>query len=207
MTNAKMNFYSDTIIKESSYLVEVTMEKPSSWLVIMYDVPSEPSKLKVRLWREFKRMGALYPQTSLCVLPDNTENRKVLQKIDSVIDKNGKIVKIRGKAFSEDDQTKILQMIRVERDKQYDEILEECQEFIEDINHNVDKKKTAQEEVEEMEEVLDGLRRWLARVKGIDWVEKPAAANRVAKMLVKCQDLMDRFTELSHPKKENEKDM
>ena len=65
-------------------------------------------------------------------------------------------------------------MFRAERDKQYDEILEECQEFIQEVNHNIDKKKTTQEEVEEMEEVLDGLRRWLARVKEIDWVEKPA---------------------------------
>lgn len=189
------------------YLLDVTIEKPSSWLVILYEVPSEPSKLKVRVWREFKRMGALYPQTSLCVIPDNTENRKRLQKIDSVIDKNGKIVRIRGKAFSEDDQTKILQMVRSERDKQYEEILEECQEFIEDIHQNIDKKKTTQEEVEEMEEVLDGLRRWLARVREIDWVDKPVAANRVLKLLENCQDLMDKFTELSHPKKGNEREI
>jgi hypothetical protein len=48
-----------------------------------------------------------------------------------------------------------------ERDKQYDEILEECQEFIDEIKLNLNEKKTVQEEVEEMEEVLDGLRRWL----------------------------------------------
>ena len=189
------------------YLIGVTIEKPSSWLVILYDVPSEPSKLKVRVWRDFKRMGALYPQTSLCAIPDNTENRQRLQKIASVINKNGKIVRIRGKALCEDDQGKILQMFRAERDKQYDEILEECQEFIQEVNHNIDKKKTTQEEVEEMEEVLDGLRRWLARVREIDWVEKPAAANRVAKLLESCQDLMDKFTELSHPGKGNVRDM
>ena len=45
------------------------------------------------------------------------------------------------------------------------------------IKLNVDKKKTVQEEVEEMEE-LDGLRGWLDRIKTIDWVEKPAALNQ-----------------------------
>ena len=29
----------------------MTIEKPSSWLLIAYDVPSKPSRLGVRLWR------------------------------------------------------------------------------------------------------------------------------------------------------------
>ncbi len=181
----------------------MAIQKPSSWLVILYDVPSEPSKLKVRLWREFKRMGALYPQMSICIIPDNKENRKNLEKIDDVIGRKGTILRIQGRPTSENDQSEILQMFRLERDKRYDEVLEECQEFIDEINDNINKKKTFQEEVEEMEEVLYGLRRWLERIKAIDWIEKPAAAIRVEKSLNKCQDLMDKFTELSHPKRGN----
>ena len=64
-------------------------------------------------------------------------------------------------------------MFRLERDKRYDEVLEECQEFVDEINDNINKKKTVQEEVEEMEEALDGLRRWLERIKAIDWIKKP----------------------------------
>jgi len=50
------------------------IKRPSSWVVILYDVPYEPSKLKVRVWREFKKLGAIYPQMSLCILPNNDEN-------------------------------------------------------------------------------------------------------------------------------------
>jgi hypothetical protein len=42
--------------------------------------------------------------------------------------------------------------------------------------------------------VLEGLRRWLGKIKSIDRVEKPAAATRVEKLLEKCQDMMDKFT-------------
>ena len=182
----------------------MTIEKPSSWLLLLYDVPSEPSRLKVRVWREFKRMGALYPQMSLCMIPDNDENRKSIQRIDKMIAENGKIVKIKGKGMSETDQFDILKMFRAERDKQYDEILEECQEFIEEINHNIDKKKTTQLEAEEMEESLESLRRWFEKIKLLDWVVKPAAATKVENLLDKCQDIMDKFTELSHPKKYND---
>jgi DNA-binding transcriptional regulator PaaX len=181
----------------------VTIEKPSSWLLILYDVPSEPSRLKVRLWRDLKRMGALYPQLSVCLIPDNNDNRKKLETVEKMAAKSGRFMNFQCRRISENDQQSILRMFRTERDKQYNEILEECQEFIDEIKSNVDNKKTVQEEVEEMEEVLDGLRRWLDRIKSIDWVEKPAASTRVEKLLERCQDLMDKFTELSHPEKSN----
>jgi hypothetical protein len=183
--------------------IPVTIEKPTSWLLVLYDVPSEPSRVKVRLWRDLKRMGALYPQLSICLLPDNNDNRKKLETIEKMATKNGKFMNFQCTGINQNDQQNILHLFRVERDKQYDEILEECQEFIDEIKLNIDNKKTTQEEVEEMEEVLDGLRRWLDRVKSIDWVEKPVASIRVEKLIQKCQDLMDKFTEVSHPEKSN----
>jgi hypothetical protein len=197
-----VRYWFDTVIKERYVqLSNMTINKPSSWLLVLYDVPSQPSRLKVRVWREFKSIGALYPPLSVCLIPDNTNNRERLARIEELIAKNGKIMKLQGKSTSEDDQNNILRIFRTERDKQYDEILEECQEFIDEIKANIRNKKTAQEEVEEMHEVLDGLKRWLERVKSIDWIERPAAAIRVEKLLEKCQDSMDKFAEISHPKK------
>jgi uncharacterized protein YqfB (UPF0267 family) len=124
------------------------------------------------------------------------------KRMENIVIKDGRLMKIRGKAISEYDQNRILHIFRVERDKQYDEILEECHEYIDEINLNIKNKKTIQEEVEEKEEALDSLRRWLVRVKSIDWVARPAAI-RVEKLLGECQDLLQNFTELSHPKKSN----
>jgi hypothetical protein len=180
----------------------VAIKKPASWLVVLYDVPAEPSKFKVRLWRDFKRMGAIYPQMSICIIPDDKENRKNLERMENLIKKDGRLMKIHGRA-TENDQNRILHIFRVERDKQYDEILEECHEYIDEINLNIKNKKTTQEEVEEMEEVLDDLKRWFTRIKSIDWVARPASAIRVEKSLVECRDLLHKFTELSHPKKSN----
>jgi hypothetical protein len=175
------------------------MEKPSSWLVICYNAPSNPSKLKVRLWRDLKRIGAHYPQMSVCIVPDNRENRKSLNGIQRGIAKDLRLVMLQSKGVTEKDQQQLLQIFRIDRDRQYDEILEECQEFIDEIKLNIDNKKTFQEEVEEMEEVLDGLKRWLEKVKSIDWVDKPEASLRVENLLVKCQEAMDHFAELSQP--------
>ena len=109
---------------------------------------------------------------SICIIPDNYENRKNLERMENIVIKDGRLMKIHGKAISEYDQNRILHIFRVQRDKQYQE-----QNRIE-INLNIKNKKTIQEEVEEMEEALDSLRRWLVRVKSIDWVARPARCNQ-----------------------------
>lgn len=178
----------------------MTIEKPESWLIICYNAPSEPSKLKVKLWREFKRMGAHYPQMSLCILPENKDTIRKLATIEGGIAKDLKLVMLQAKGLTNKDHQQLLNIFRIDRDRQYDEILEECQEFIDEIKLNIDAKKTFQEEVEEMEEVLDGLERWFEKVKSIDWLEKTGASQRVEKLLEKCHEAMDQFAEISQPK-------
>ena len=178
------------------------IEKPSSWIVVLYDVPSEPSKLKVRIWRDFKKIGALYPQMSLCLLPNNKENYEKIEKIEKIILSGGKFIKITATELDEKEHDKILDMYRKERDRQYDEIVEECDEFIEETELNTRNKKFTQEEVDEMEEVLDGLYRWLNKALSLDWVDESPKILQLKELLKKCQDSMDHFAELSFHKKQ-----
>lgn len=173
------------------------IDKPQSWIIVLYDVPSEPSKLKVRVWREFKKLGALYPQSSLCILPNNIENNKKLDKISKIIVDNGRFVKISANELDDKEHDKILNMYRDERDKQYDEIIEECEEFIDETNLNIKNNKFTQEEVEEMEEVLDGLYRWFNKVLTLDWIETSDKISQLQNLLDNCQNAMDSFAELT----------
>jgi flagellin-specific chaperone FliS len=83
----------------------------------------------------------------------------------------GKIVKILPTELGDVEHNKIMDMYREERDKQYEEIVEECQEFVDEIDLNIRNNKLTQEEVDKMEEVLDGLYRWFNKVLSLDWVE------------------------------------
>ena len=40
-----------------------------SYLLLIYQVPTQPSAARVAVWRELKRLGALYLQQSVCVMP------------------------------------------------------------------------------------------------------------------------------------------
>jgi hypothetical protein len=176
------------------------IDKPTSWIIVFYDVPTEPTKLRVRIWREFKKIGALYPQMSFCILPNNKENVEKIEEISKIILDNGKFIKITTSDYDEKEHNKMLEMFREERDKQYDEIYEECEEFIEETNLNIKNKKFTQEEVEEMEEVLDGLNRWVDKVMSKDWIKTSSKITNLKECLKKCQESMDQFGELSFPK-------
>lgn len=51
----------------------------TSWLVLIYKVPNEPSARRVYVWRKLKGMGALLLQDSAWVLPANTYTREKMQ--------------------------------------------------------------------------------------------------------------------------------
>ena len=40
------------------------------WVLLVYRVPTEPASRRVAVWRDLKRIGALYLQQCVCILPD-----------------------------------------------------------------------------------------------------------------------------------------
>jgi Protein ChrB, N-terminal len=60
-------------------------------------------------------------------------------------------------------------------------------EFIDETDLNIRNKKFTQEEVEEMNEVLDGLYRWFNRNLSLDWIDTSSKILELKKLLKKCQ--------------------
>src|SRR5947208_16518383 len=42
---------------------------PLSWRVLIYRVPTEPASKRVAVWRDLRRLGALYLQQCACIFP------------------------------------------------------------------------------------------------------------------------------------------
>jgi NurA-like 5'-3' nuclease len=169
--------------------------RPDSWVIIAYDVPNQPSKLRLRVWRELKKAGALYPPLSFCIMPNTAESMEQALNLKGKISEYGRTVVLEAKAVDEEDHNTIVRLFQAEREKQYEEILEECQEFLREIESNISDQKLTDEEVEEMEESLKGLERWFGRVKTIDWISKSPSRKKVEKALEKCRDALTDFAE------------
>lgn len=59
------------------------------WLLILYQVPSEPSARRVYVWRKLKRLGALLLHDGAWVLPGTARTREQLQWLAAEIDEMG----------------------------------------------------------------------------------------------------------------------
>ncbi len=59
------------------------------WLVFSYNLPAEPTRARVWIWRKLKKLGAVNARQSLWLLPHTEENRRNLQAGCAYIEKNG----------------------------------------------------------------------------------------------------------------------
>jgi len=168
-------------------------KRPDRWIILAYDVPNEPSRLRVRVWRELKKFGALYPDLSFCILPETVKAKKKSSIVKGIIGEHGKVVILEGKALSKQDHGLMLQLFEQETKRRYEEILEECHEFLHEIKENIVNLKLTGEEAEEMEESLTGLERWFVRVKAADWSSN--SSRKVEQALKKCREALMDFVE------------
>ena len=50
------------------------------WLLLVYTVPAEPSRLRAAVWRDLKKAGAVYLRDGVCVLPERDETLHALRQ-------------------------------------------------------------------------------------------------------------------------------
>lgn len=65
------------------------MENSNEWIVIVYKLPSHPSRIRVHVWRQLKKFGALYYQQGVAMLPGGDTFLAFLQGLKGEIDGAG----------------------------------------------------------------------------------------------------------------------
>jgi hypothetical protein len=169
---------------------------PLSWRVLIYRVPTEPASKRVSVWRDLKRLGALYLQQCACIVPD------LPGVIDEVNQVAAKIPSLGGETFLLEvprlppaDEARIIESFRALRSSEYAEIIEECEtKFVKEIEFEHFRQNYTFEEAEEIEQDLDKIRRWFDRVRNRDWF-KAERRDEVETWLAQCQVLLSRFEE------------
>jgi len=166
----------------------------TNWLVFGYDVPDEPSRIRVRLWRQLKGLGAIYPEMSFCVLPDSKGIRSRLESLTSGLQELGPYLVLEAKGMDKRDNNTLSELFKEDLEKEYRELIEECNEFLEEIRRNVATGNVTQTEVSELEEAIDALGRWFAKIRGKDFL-RSSAQERIVKLIVRCRQALLAFSE------------
>jgi hypothetical protein len=169
---------------------------PLSWRLLIYRVPTEPASKRVAVWRDLKRLGALYLQQCACIFPAipglNNEVNAIAAKIPAL---GGETFLLEVPRLQPEDETRIIESFRAHRTSEYAEIIEECEtKFVKEIEFEHFRQNYTFEEAEEIEQDLEKIRRWFERVLERDWF-KADRRDEVESWLGRCQGLLAKFEE------------
>ncbi len=137
------------------------------WLLLVYRVPSEPTRLRAAVWRRLKSLGAIYLQNSAAALPASVPAERALRKLRrEILDMSGTAVLLScGVLAGEAD---IKAAFQAARDDEYEEIVDKCEDFLGQVRKEYVDEHFTYAELEENEVDLVKLRNWFAKVADRD---------------------------------------
>ena len=166
----------------------------TSWLVFFPQTPATPSSLRVLVWRRLQQAGALNLQGGAWMLPHVKEQEQVLQRLLSEMEQQG------GSGFylaatdpSEVIQAELIERFQAERAKEYQEFGERCQQFLAEIEKESQAQKYTFAELEENEQDLLKLTRWVRKIGQRDFFPN-AASLQAQERLIQCRQALQAFT-------------
>jgi hypothetical protein len=164
---------------------------PGRWLLLIYRVPSEPSRLRATVWRRIKSLGAIYLQSSAAALPASTAAERSLRKLRSeILDMTGTAMLLSCEVLA--GESDIRAQFQHARDDEYEEIVDKCQDFIAGIDKEYREKHFSYAELEENEVDLVKLRTWLQRVRERDVFGAAGLAPAVS-ALAECEEKLEAY--------------
>ena len=135
----------------------------SGWLLLIYRVPSEPTRLRAAVWRRLKSLGAIYLQNSAAALPASVTAERALRKLRSeILDMSGTAVLLSCAVLAGEQE--VMAAFQAARDDEYEEIVDKCEDFLGQVRKEYVAEHFTYAELEENEVDLVKLRNWLAKV-------------------------------------------
>ena len=167
----------------------------SGWLMLLTQLPSKPSSARVALWRRMRAAGATALVNGAWVLPCSAPYAEFFeQSRESIIRQGGIGFVLPVSASSQETNEAIVRLFRADRAREYDEFAERCTAFLNEINRESNAGKYTFAEMEESEQDLEKLARWLAKIQARDFFPD-GRRQQSAALLVRCQSTLEGFSQ------------
>jgi hypothetical protein len=162
------------------------------WLFFSYTLPSRPSRARVSIWRQLKKLGAVNYQ-SVWVLPYSSDRINEINKLIRDIENwKGEGLLVEGKVLNAGQEERINAAFVASRNEEYREIIGKCDDYVKEIEFEIGRQNFIFAEVEENEEELEKLKQWLKKVEKRDIVEAPLRKEALER-IKGCEDLFQDF--------------
>jgi Fe-S-cluster formation regulator IscX/YfhJ len=139
----------------------------TKWLLLVYRVPPEPTRLRSTVWRRIKSLGAIYLQNSAAALPASAASERALRKLRrEILDMSGTAVLLSCEVLA--GEPDVHDAFQAARNDEYEEIVDRCEDFLQQVKKEYADNHFTYAELEENEVDLVKLRNWFAKVRERD---------------------------------------
>jgi Protein ChrB, N-terminal len=161
------------------------------WLLLVYRVPPEPSRLRSAVWRRIKSLGAIYLQNSAAALPASVSAERALRKLRSeILDMGGTAVLMTCTVLA--GAAEVMTAFQAARNDEYEEIVDRCADFLAQVKKEHVAEHFSFAELEENEVDLTKLQNWFARVRQRD-VFGAEGRQAVETALADCEQALEGY--------------
>ena len=151
--------------------------------MLLAQLPSSTSSLRVSLWRRMKAAGALSLQNGAWLLPASPRNRQLLQETLAYLRAEGGSSSIfEAKALEPGEETLLIDRFKAGAGEEYAEFCERCAALLGEISRESEQRKFTFAELDEGEEELQKLVSWLRKIRARDFFQTRESGQATASL-------------------------
>ena len=161
---------------------------PVQWLVLIYTLPPEPTRKRAFVWRELKKIGAIYRRDGVCVLPDRPVTRQAIQSVvDRVRAFEGQATLV--EAASVDDLTaqEVMAQARAARQSEYTALAESSRELLDHVRRELLHRDFSEMETRTLLQDVGKLWRWYDQICARDYFSSDGTAAQASAAIAECE--------------------
>ena len=162
--------------------------------MITYRLPSEPSRHRVAVWRELRRLGAISLQQGTWAVPDGEGFAAGFAQVVEAIKAAGGQPVVLAVADEETSAAQLEALFTDQREAEWGEFVSDCGKYEAELAGEVVKGKLTLAELDEEEQSLDRLRRWYRAIRSRDLFGAPSAP-LAERRLKECAGALEAFAE------------
>jgi hypothetical protein len=169
----------------------LSSEVDEKWLLLVYRIPAEPTRLRATVWRRLKSLGAVYLQNSAAALPARDGAERALRRLRrEILEMDGSAVLLSCSAVAGGQD--VVALFEAARDSEYEEILDKCVDFHAGLEKEYAANHFTYGELEENEVELVKLRAWYEKVRARDVYGAPKRSE-AAQALDACGEALELY--------------
>jgi hypothetical protein len=163
--------------------------------VLSVRLPADPSRHRVAVWRELRRVGALSLGQGVWALPTTPAFEQGLARAIELIRRGeGEALLLEARGRDEAEALRLQALFTAGREDEWSEFVSECAKFEAELDREFAQEKFTLAELDEEEQSLERLRRWYRELKLRDLFGAPSAG-AADEHLKRCQARLEEFSE------------